>query len=145
MPILQGALKADIDAKITNKTAPYSISNIEVGNLMKQMVDLVFEQVGGSSLLETIITTSDPQPYTIVAKNLLEFIVILPVSDCYPFASTISGTPGDVVPADPLNVVTATKGTVWELNMISTPGDIPIQISSVPVGSKLIFIKRTLY
>lgn len=33
-------IKALIDDQITNKTVAYSISNVEVGNLMKQMVDL---------------------------------------------------------------------------------------------------------
>lgn len=45
MPFTADTLKAKIDADITNKTAPYSISNVDVGVDMKAMIDLMVSLV----------------------------------------------------------------------------------------------------
>ena len=137
------ALKNDIDTKITVKTAPYSISNVDVGILLKKIVDYVDQENVYKTQIETFITTTNPHVYTIKENYILEMIVIVPVSDCNPYLQTQgTSTPGDIVPLDSMNAVPAITGTVWTLDKLALSGDINIEAVDVPIGSKLIFLTR---
>lgn len=57
-------IKSAIDQQITNKTAAYSISNVDVGNRMKEIVDLTVPiQFDTSAARIAYLTNPNAQPF----------------------------------------------------------------------------------
>jgi hypothetical protein len=57
-------LKTSIDNQITNKTQPYSIDNVDVGNRMKDIVDLTIRlQFNTTSDRISYLTNPNAQPF----------------------------------------------------------------------------------
>jgi hypothetical protein len=84
-------LKADIDEQITDKTQPYSISNVDVGERMKDIISLVELTVpikiikavaGGSNTYDPVVGQSIYQNDDLINKDI-DFIFVnkLPESD----------------------------------------------------------------
>jgi hypothetical protein len=65
-------LKTSIDTQITNKTQPYSISNVDTGNRLKDIIDLI--------TVPDVITVTDDFTIAITAGKVIDSIIIVPSS-----------------------------------------------------------------
>ena len=66
-------LKSQIDSEITNETAPNSVSTIDVGNNLKDIVDYVDQEIGDLPLTTKtagLIEANDISPYQELTFNL---------------------------------------------------------------------------
>lgn len=95
MPVNPVTLKADIDSQITNKTAPYSISNIDVGSRMKDIVDLNTqgtsrpERVLVSTTVSTILMPTEYRFVNLWLRNSSPYDLVFHLN--YPLATIPTG------------------------------------------------------
>ena len=81
--------------------------------------------------------------YTIPAGFMLEFIIVIPAVDAYPYAQTVGGAGGDLVPLDLENIVTPAEPAVWGLYKYYGVEKV-IEVVNVPLASIVKFVKRKI-
>ena len=100
---------------------------------------------GLSSPVEAFVTTGGEFTYTIPAGYLLEKVIVVPFSDCKPYATIdkIGGDVEDMVPVDDDTTITDLEGDVWVVNKMAIAAR-EITIYSLPADSKVYLIKRKI-
>jgi len=73
-------IKENIDSNVTNKTVPKSISNIELGNDIKSVVDYIDQELLKNSGSVSLTTTPSVLPYTINSCSFTNGIAYLPTT-----------------------------------------------------------------
>ena len=98
-----------------------------------------------SQPIETFITAGGDFNYTVAAGFLLEKIILIPFSDCKPYATIdkVGGGTETMIPQDDDTTMTALEGNVWVVNKLAIAAR-DITIFNLPTGSKVFIIRKKI-
>ena len=73
----------------------------------------------GGTIDSRVADDSEVIQYDVFVGYMVEKIVIVPSSNCQPFASIVGELEGGLVPIDETDNVTPTEGAVWAVDVLS--------------------------